>query len=53
MERLINELNKNTSLDGKNVDDKFQTPGENEESDYEGSWSESEDENFSDNETND
>ena len=52
---LTNELDKNTSLDRENVDDKIQIPGENEESENEDEYllsssSESEEENFNDNE---
>ena len=53
---LTNELDKNTSLDGENVDDEIQIPGENEESENEDKYllnssSESEEESFNDNET--
>ncbi|CAB4439805.1 unnamed protein product [Rhizophagus irregularis] len=56
---LTNELNKNISLDRENIDgrsiDEIQTPDENVESDYEDdcSSSESEEESFNDNETDD
>ncbi|CAB4493574.1 unnamed protein product [Rhizophagus irregularis] len=56
---LTNELNKNISLDKENIDgrsiDEIQTPDENVESDYEDecSSSESEEESFNDNETDD
>ena len=53
---LTNKLDKNTSLDGENVDDEIQIPGENEESENEDEYllnssSESEEESFNDNET--
>jgi hypothetical protein len=51
-------LDKNTSLDGRNIDDKIQSSGENEDSNYEDEYmikssGESEVESFNNNEVDD
>ncbi|GET01609.1 hypothetical protein RCL_jg11155.t1 [Rhizophagus clarus] len=56
--RFTNELDKNNTLDGKNVDDEIQSSGKNEESDSDDDYlinssSESKEENFNDNKTDD